>query len=205
MPTMLHCSFLKADLPRMFDPTTACKRPAMLRGNPEIQRQLGRTFDLDDEIRGSAKFSNCGNYRPYLSRSWHPGPAILWLCMNPSSATHVLDDATSRKLTRHSRRLGFGKLFLLNVMDYRATDPAQLPEGEERSARNLDEIRRCVRHATCVALAYGGLRQNPRWIEYANDALQACHGAAMCRVATNRDGSPRHPRRFPANFELQCQ
>ncbi|WP_369808882.1 DUF1643 domain-containing protein [Phaeobacter sp. S60] len=124
--------------------------------------------------------------------------------MNPSSATHVSDDATSRKLTRHSRRLGFGKLFLLNVMDYRATDPAQLPEGEERSEGNLDEIRRCARHADCVVLAYGGLRRKLEWIEFANDALQACHGAALCRVATNQDGSPRHPRRFPADFELQC-
>lgn len=177
----------------------------MLIGNPEIQRPLGRQFNLDDDVRGSGKFSDCGNYRCYLSRRWRSGPTVLWLCMNPSSATHLVDDATSRKLTRHARRLGFGKLFLLNIMDYRATDPAHLPEGEERSAQNLNEIRRCALNACCVVLAYGGLRQNPRWIEFANDAVEACQGADMYRVATNLDGSPRHPRCFPANFVLLSQ
>lgn len=200
---MPRCSFLKEDLPYKIASTCVCKRLALLKGNPDTQRQLGRTFDLDDEVRGSAVSSDCGNYRPYLSRSWGAGPTILWLCMNPSSATDELDDATSQKLTRHSRRLGFGRLFLLNVMDYRATDPVQLPEGEERSVENLNHIRHCARHSDCVALAYGGLRKNPSWIEYARDALEVCRREPICRVATNRDGSPRHPRRFPAIFELQ--
>jgi len=174
----------------------------LLRGNPICQRPLGRTFNLENDVRGSAYFSDCGNYRPYLSRAWAEGPTIMWLCMNPSSATNILDDATSRKLTRHSRRLGFGKLFLLNVMDYRATDPADLPQGEERSPQNLNHIERCARHADRVVLAYGGLRKKPVWTQYADEAVEACQPAIMFHAADNEDGSPRHPRRFPANFEL---
>ncbi|WP_350339895.1 DUF1643 domain-containing protein [Gemmobacter denitrificans] len=175
----------------------------MLRGNPICQRHLGETYDLAMDVRGSAYFSDCGNFRPYLSRAWAQGPIIMWLCMNPSSATNTSDDATSRKLTAHSRRLGFGKLMLLNVMDYRATDPGQLPNGEERSPHNICHIARCARHANRVVFAYGGLRNNPAWRNYANEAVAACQPAAVFRVQINKDGSPRHPRRFPANFELE--
>lgn len=174
----------------------------MIRGNSICQRPLGRSFDLDEGVRGSAYFSNCGDFRPHLSRGWGEGPTIMWLCMNPSSATDTRDDSTSRKLTRHSRRLGFGRLLLLNVMDYRATDPGQLPEGEERSDHNLDHIERCARHADRIVLAYGGLRNKQRWIEYANQAVQACQPADLLNVSINQNGSPRHPRRFPADFQL---
>ena len=116
----------------------------MIYGNSEIDRELGRTFELLPGVQGSAIFSDCGNYRPYLSRRWAAGDMIAWVCMNPSSATNIVDDATSRKLTRHSCRLGYGGLFLLNVMDYRATNPAHLPAGLERSDRNLHYIRKCA-------------------------------------------------------------
>lgn len=163
----------------------------------------GRTsYDLAMDVRGSAFFFDCGNFRPYLSRAWAAGPIIMWLCMNPSSATNTRDDAASRKLTRHSQRLGFGKLMLLNVMDYRATDPAELPEGEERSPHNISHIARCARHADRIVLAYGGLRDRPAWKNYANEAVAACQPAATFHVEINRDGSPRHPRRFPADFGL---
>ena len=174
----------------------------MLRGNPICQRPLGRSYDLAMDVRGSAMFSDCGNYRPYLSRAWAVGPVIMWLCMNPSSATNTRDDATSRKLTRHSRRLGLGKLLLLNVMDYRATDPAELPPGEERSPQNLNHISRCARHADRIVLAYGGLRNRPAWIIYATEAVAACQPAPTFHAGINLDGSPRHPRRFSAEFGL---
>ena len=80
----------------------------MILGNSAIDRELGRTHPLAADVKGSAKFSHCGNYRFYLSPGWGEGPTIMWLCMNPSSATDIVDDDTSRKLTRHFRRLGFG-------------------------------------------------------------------------------------------------
>ncbi len=89
----------------------------MIYGTFEIDRELGSTWELQQGVRGSAIFSDCGNYRPYLSRRWAEGEMVTWLCMNPSSATNLVDDATSRKLTRHSQRLGYSGLFLLNVMD----------------------------------------------------------------------------------------
>jgi len=175
----------------------------MLKGTIEIERNLGRAFPLDGQVRGSAVFSNCGNYRPYLSRGWGAGPTIMWLCMNPSSATDTSDDATSRKLTRHSRRLGFGRLFLLNVMDYRATDPRALPAGQEVSELNLGFIARCARRSNTIVLAYGALQKNPAWKVNAIQAVNACGGDVFSRVALNRDGSPRHPRRFPMIFDLE--
>lgn len=174
----------------------------MLTGTTEIDRHLGRTLPLHDQVRGSAVFSNCGDYRPYLSRGWGPGPTIMWLCMNPSSATDTVDDATSRKLTRHSRRLGFGRLFLLNVMDYRATHPDALPAGQEVSEQNLEYIARCARRSDTIVAAYGGLQNKAAWKEYANRAVNACGDVFFSCAATNQNGSPRHPRMFPRTLYL---
>lgn len=159
---------------------------------------------MDVGVRGSAKFSQCGNYRFYLSRGWGAGPTIMWLCMNPSSATDLLDDDTSRKLTRHSRRLGYGRMFLLNVMDYRATDPDKLPIGSEVSEANIQKIRKCAKKANTIVLAFGRLRSKRAWKEYADQAVIACGGGAMfMRVVENKDGSPRHPVMFPTDFQLE--
>ncbi len=175
----------------------------MIYGTFEIDRELGSTWELQQGVRGSAIFSDCGNYRPYLSRRWAEGEMVTWLCMNPSSATNLVDDATSRKLTRHSQRLGYSGLFLLNVMDYRATDPQQIPLDVERSNRNLHYIGKCAALSATVVLAYGGLHGRVRWQNFAAAAVEACGNAQLHVVLRNANGSPRHPRRFPAHFQLQ--
>ena len=175
----------------------------MILGTSEIDRELGSTWELLPGVRGSAIFSECGNYRPYLSRRWAAGETVTWLCMNPSSATNLLDDATSRKLTRHSQRLGYGGLFLVNVMDFRATDPQQIPVDFERSDRNLHYISKCAALSAMVVLAYGGLRGRVRWQNFAAAAVEACGNAQLGVVLRNANDSPRHPRRFPAHFQLQ--
>ena len=127
----------------------------------------------------------------------------MWLCMNPSSATNDRDDATLRKLTRHSQRLGFSGLFLLNIMDYRATDPQHLALDAERSNRNLRYISRCAARSEQIVLAFGGLRARGIWRIFAAEAVEACGDNHLRCVVCNADGSPRHPRMFPAKFALQ--
>lgn len=174
----------------------------LLLGRSEVDRELGRTWALADDVRGSAIFSDCGNYRPYLSRRWAQGDMIMWLCMNPSSATDIVDDDTSRKLTRHSRRFGFGGLFLLNIMDYRETDPDRLPEGIEQSPINQRLIMKCARLSAAHILAYGGLQKKTVWREYAAQAVETCGDRDFQCTVRNIDGSPRHPRMFSANPAL---
>ncbi|WP_369038149.1 DUF1643 domain-containing protein [Roseovarius tolerans] len=175
----------------------------LLSGTVEIDRALGRNWELKPGVRGSAVFSECGNYRPYLSRRWDEGNMVMWLCMNPSSATNLVDDATSKKLTRHSRRLGYGGMFLLNVMDYRETDPLQIPADAECSDRNLGYIIRCAALSHTVVLAYGGLMGRRRWRNIAAAAVEACGDIQLRCVLRNANGSPRHPRGFPSQFQLQ--
>jgi hypothetical protein len=172
-------------------------------GRREIDRELGRTWPMAEGTKGSAVFSECGNYRYYLSRKWGEGAMVMWLCMNPSSATDIVDDDTSKKLTRHSRQFGYGGLFLLNVMDYRATKPADLPPGIERSGRNLHYIKRCANLSAQLIVAYGGLQHKAAWLEYANQALRECPDIEKRCVRHNKDGSPRHPRGFAAALERQ--
>lgn len=170
-------------------------------GRAECPRPLGRAFGMAAGVEGSAVFSDCGGFRFALGRRWGEGPRLLWLCMNPAAATDLEDDATVRRLVALSRANGAGSLVLCNVLAFRATDPAAVPDpGPAELARNLAVLGAEVGGCKAVVLAYGRLLRAGRPVaawDRARDAavgvLRAAGRPLLC-LGRNGDGSPRHPR-----------
>ena len=51
------------------------------------------------DIKKSAEISPDGMYRYSLERTWDEGkPTVLFICLNPSTADAVEDDATVRRM-----------------------------------------------------------------------------------------------------------
>ena len=83
----------------------------------------------------TAEFSECRRYRYTLTRRWAPNPMVQFVCLNPSTATELIDDPTVRRVKRFAADWGYGGVVMTNLFAWRSTDPAALkvvpePVGE---------------------------------------------------------------------------
>ena len=98
-----------------------------------IEKQL-----CQDGQRSRAFYSPCGCYRYGLERTWGQGPELLFVMLNPSTATEEKNDATIERCQRRAKQLGFAGLKIANLFAYRATHPSDLrraddPEGPDNA------------------------------------------------------------------------
>lgn len=65
-----------------------------------------------------------GHYRYWLKRVVGTGKRlIVWVMLNPSTADHVKDDATIKRVMRFSKDWGFDIVIVVNVFAYRHRSP----------------------------------------------------------------------------------
>ncbi|MDO5705795.1 MAG: DUF1643 domain-containing protein, partial [Paracoccus sp. (in: a-proteobacteria)] len=77
-----------------------------------------------------AMYSRCGGHRYLLERRWAPGARLVWVMLNPSTATELSNDPTIERVERRSRMLGYDALSVVNLFAFRATRPADLARAE---------------------------------------------------------------------------
>lgn len=139
-----------------------------------------------------AVISDCGLYRYQLLRDVGEDKRCLtFIMLNPSTADAETDDATIRKCIKFCKRMGYGKLQVLNLFALRATDPAALKKARDPVGdKNWEIVRTLVRLSDYVICAWGTHgtfgRQNEKMIE----ALK--HHDLYC-LALTKDGHPKHP------------
>ncbi len=115
--------------------------------------QLG----LFDNVDCGAEFSVCRRYRYQLWRQWRDdGHTICFIMLNPSTATDILNDPTVERCQRRASMLGAGRLVVVNIFAWRATDPQDMltaadPVGPLNNQAILEE----ALAADQVILAWG--------------------------------------------------
>jgi hypothetical protein len=65
-------------------------------------------------------------YRYELGRRWDDGPLLEWIMLNPSTATHTVNDPTVRRCIGFAQQWGYGAIVIRNRYAYRATQPDEL-------------------------------------------------------------------------------
>src|SRR6056297_3145175 len=71
-----------------------------------------------------AVYSPCLRYRYSLGRDWGgAGGRVLFVMLNPSTATEAQNDPTVERCERRARALGFGAFCVTNIFAWRDTDP----------------------------------------------------------------------------------
>src|SRR5689334_19453129 len=111
------------------------------------------------QLEDNAVISACGRYRYVLTRQVGPGSRrATFVMLNPSTADATNDDPTIRRCIGFAREWGCGRLVVLNLFAFRATDPADLkraidPVGPE----NRDWFERTLRppHDGPLVCAWG--------------------------------------------------
>jgi hypothetical protein len=110
---------------------------------------------MNDEHKG-ALISPCGKYRYWLERMWDPGPPLVWVMLNPSTADAEKDDPTIRRVRGFTKREGYGAFVVVNVWALRATDPRDLHSRREAyEPENINHVTRIVMDRD-VVVAWGG-------------------------------------------------
>jgi hypothetical protein len=77
------------------------------------------------EMLREAEISEDGKYRYALMRMWDDKPLMMFCMLNPSTADATKDDPTIRRCIGFAKDRGYGGIYVVNLMAYRATDPAE--------------------------------------------------------------------------------
>lgn len=142
----------------------------------------------------TAQYSDCERYRYALTRVWDPaGRRVLFVMLNPSTATEVQNDPTVERCERRARALGFGGFRVTNIFAWRDTDPramraAEDPVGPENDAAILAG----AAWADQVVAAWGThgahLGRGARV-----EALLRGAGRPLFHLGLSQAGHPKHP------------
>ena len=145
------------------------------------------------ETRSSAVYSDCGAYRYALTRDWGAGPRLLYVMLNPSTATEAANDPTIERCQRRAEMLGYGGFRVVNLFALRATHPADLkaaaaPEGPGNDAA----IRAGAAWADEILCAWG-VHGAHRGRDAAVIQLLRGSDRPVCNLGLTKGGFPRHP------------
>lgn len=162
---------------------------------------------VPEKVRTGADFSPDRRYRYSLWREWAGWDnlrALVVIGLNPSTADETVDDPTIRRCIGFARREGCGRLVMINLFAFRATDPRELmyqldPVGPENDLHIQTWTRPTLGHEPIVVAAWGALgRYRNRSIEVRN-LITAMH---LWCFGTTQGGHPRHPLYLRADAPL---
>jgi hypothetical protein len=171
-----------------------------------------RTLALPPWVTGYAAFygdsGKGGAYRYTLSRSWEEGHGTVnFIMLNPSTATHEVDDPTIRRCTQFARAWGYRRLVVTNLFAYRATDPVELrrvadPVGPENDWHLAYCARREADRVVLAWGAHGGYLGRDRAVLDVLPHRGFDSPPPMC-LGVTKAGAPRHPLYLSASTPLQ--
>ena len=144
------------------------------------------------------EFSEDRSYRYWLTRRWGPGPALMFVSLNPSDADEHRDDPTTRRDMGFARDFGYDAVTLLNLAAV-MTNPKHLalladPIGPDNDA-HLD--REAARHDVIV-FAWGAHADPARARAVGTRLWRICRrtGGTVACLGWTAEGQPRHPSRL---------
>lgn len=149
---------------------------------------------LKGDAASTAVYSDCEHYRYALTRIWDPaGEKVLFIMLNPSTATEVQNDPTVERCERRARALGFGAFRVTNIFAWRDTDPAAMrrasdPVGPENDAHILQS---CP-WANRIICAWGTHGAHLGRGSAMEDMLRRT-GLPLYHLGLSKAGHPKHP------------
>ena len=148
---------------------------------------------LKGDAESVAVYSDCEAYRYRLERVWGPGGRVLFVMLNPSTATEVQNDPTVERCERRARALGFGAFAVANIFAYRATDPRVMrgvadPVGPGNDAAIVD-LAGAADMVVCAWGTHGAHLGRGAAVE----ALLRRQGRDLFHLGLTLAGAPKHP------------
>ncbi len=146
------------------------------------------------DAASTAVYSDCENYRYLLTRTWDDaGGRVLFIMLNPSTATEVQNDPTVERCERRARALGYGAFRVTNIFAWRATDPRDMRAAADPVGPDNDTaILQSCTWADRVICAWGTHGAHLDRGAQVHRLLRAA-GHDLFHLGLTRGGHPRHP------------
>lgn len=158
-----------------------------------------------------AEYSPCGLFRYLLTREFGGTRTVVFVLLNPSTATAEMNDPTITRCIAFAKAWGFGRLVILNLCAYRETKPALMfaraKEGLDIVGPDNDAvIEREVTAADLVIAGWGtnagkkALRQRAFHVRH---LLRTKSKNPVMALRHTKDGHPEHPLYVPGGTVLE--
>ena len=137
-------------------------------------------------------------YRYWLHRelATRGDEGLVFVMLNPATATATEDDPTIRRCMDFGRRWGYRELTVVNLFALRAADPAELRRhGADAIGERNDELLRWLRQhpaTTCMVAAWGN-----HGTHLGRDAAVLPIIQPAMALKTTKAGCPAHPLYLP--------
>lgn len=149
-------------------------------------------------------------FRFKLGRTWDiEKPPIMFIGLNPSTATHLNDDRTVARCVKDAKRWGFGGMFMMNLFPFRSTDPDGMyraygkPRGPWRihpeklaevDTINATQIIDTGKHCDMIVCAWGNHGKfRERGEQYSWDIIDRYFSGKSYCYRYTKEGEPEHP------------
>ncbi len=146
------------------------------------------------DANSTAVYSDCERYRYMLTRVWDPaGGKVLFVMLNPSTATEVQNDPTVERCERRARALGFGAFRVTNIFAWRDTDPRKMRAAPDPvGPQNDTAIVESCDWADRIVAAWGTHGAHLGRGADVTALLQGT-GRAIHHLGLTKAGHPKHP------------
>lgn len=150
-------------------------------------------YHSDTHAKSCAVYSDCGTYRYALTREWGNGARLLYVMLNPSTASELRNDPTVERCERRARALGYGAFRVVNIFAFRATDPRDLKAAKSPIGPENDRIiAEAALWSDAILCAWGThgdhLERGPKVA-----GILRRTGSPLLHLGLTRSGAPRHP------------
>ena len=152
---------------------------------------------MTDVAISDAEISADGRYRYSLTRRWGPGPQMLWVMLNPSTADVTTNDNTIRRCIGYAKREQCDAIRVVNLFALRNRNPKVIIADPYSAVGpgNVEYLRDAFARAAVAGemiVAGWGCTVSPQIALSLLPTLDGQFLTMMC-LGQTRDGSPRHP------------
>ncbi|GHC28730.1 MULTISPECIES: DUF1643 domain-containing protein [Gemmobacter] len=155
-------------------------------------------------VQSRAAYSRCGLYRYYLSRRWGAGRLMLFVMLNPSTATERKNDQTLARCEKRARMGGAGGFAVVNLFALRSKEPADLKRADDPVGPLNDRLLRWAARVSGSAVCGWGNHGGLMGRDAAVLALLRASGAEVAHLGLTFAGQPRHPLYVPLAQTVQA-
>lgn len=146
----------------------------------------------------TAVYSDCEAYRYSLTRVWEGAARrVMFVMLNPSTATEVQNDPTVERCEQRARRLGYGGFRVTNIFAFRATDPRDMRRADDPTGPDNDTLLAEGAAWTDDIIAAWGTHGAHRGRGAEVAGILRTTQVPLYHLGLTKDGHPKHPLYLP--------